>query len=1224
MLSASTLSSAHSSAFSANSGILTPYSQYSSSNDSAKKSNGNPLTELIETEQSFIENLKIIDSQIAPIWMKQMTSAAPDFSELLKLIHDILKVNKQFCMKLTNIAANPQKMKELGNALMQWVDSMDAPYSNYFRSFIPRLNTRHDIVKIQAIQDLLQNLSENAAYEITLESLFSAPVQQLKYYKGLYSRLLDSTEPDKEDYRLLLRASERINTIQKLMPKADLSTINDMSSNTVHSTVSRLPSINTNFDVLDTPQSELATFLRQVDCSRTVDLFNGTKINYELSTTQSGTQIVKRNNFFMMQNDGKSTPPTRMHLVLTTECLIICRECASTFFLMFPAISSHDVTVKADLLEREIVGEYILAFTMFGKKHITLRADSREIRNMWVGQSAEVTKVDLSNSRSLSAIVEQHLYCAKNDNEKKHANGIKKTDIFTYYSEPGAVSPLESSDEEQEETFAFFNTKQSNNSDSINTPRDTIMDIYNNHIFGERQEYEVKEPIPGIFAPQTVKILPQIPNVSQLEVQSMDDITANSSSSPNKGTFNVDDEKTSLASVPDEATTKGSGHVQLMYINAPIAQMSTMSITPPVEQPNELYQSSTSSSLSSSLRTTPPTTNSGASSTSSSTSFPSSPSTTTDTSTFSQKTAMPPQIQHSSNKIGPLTQQLPTNGRIGKSNDNKPSSPSSPMTVNIQTAASVPVAMQAVTQKKDEFLSRSQQQQQQNNYRPIVNNNLQYHARPPPTGLLNQRNDSIRQQQHPVIPRSSSIRGALPQQRPPPMAIYDNHSNIANQIAGQQQLSARSIAQNQHSLQQPGQLKPLPNQPLAGPNEYRNRPLPAVSTATGRSQAPQPQPQQQLSHPNFLQHQQPQYIPPSLSPSSLNSTGNILQPINHSQQPMSAPARPVQVGGEQQQQQQQRQQQQQQSLSSRMPSDAREPLNGSNSPIPTHYQHQQQLKNNNNSKLVEDLNSPPHSPDMFISMKYVRQVLYSNNQCEVFHWNNQSWYAVEGQCELQIKLTHTNRTCVTVQLLPNNQLYLNAWIMPTTVIRQPSPTDVNISLYLGQKKENYLIHFPQPQEANMLANTLYKAHQDAVTLQQQEITSAAVAVGDSDREPDLPEPVDTVNIPQTLKPLMQCKAKLFVKNETANWSTLGSVTMRISQQSPSLRMLIQIENDKAKLVSAIVRSGNVEKINSKRISFLLTDDSSKTSIVYMIHLREDQTGNKIYEYLRTKNAENGW
>jgi hypothetical protein len=171
---------------------------------------------------------------------------------------------------------------------------------------------------------------------------------------------------------------------------------------------------------------------------------------------------------------------------------------------------------------------------------------------------------------------------------------------------------------------------------------------------------------------------------------------------------------------------------------------------------------------------------------------------------------------------------------------------------------------------------------------------------------------------------------------------------------------------------------------------------------------------------------------------------------------------------------------------------------------------------------------------------------------------------------------------------------------------------------MGTQKENYLIHFEHPSDANVCADILHKVHAESNYQLQQPIMDHI------EPEIDEPEPVDNVNVPQTLKPVMQCKAKLFIKNETANWSTFGSVTMRISQQAPSMRMLIQIENDKAKLVSAVVRSGNVEMISSKRISFLLVDEATKTSIVYMIHLREDQTGNKIYEYLRTKNAENGW
>lgn len=59
MLSASTISSSSSSAFSTNAGVSTPSSQYSTD---SRRAGGNPLTELIDTEQSFMETLKMIDS----------------------------------------------------------------------------------------------------------------------------------------------------------------------------------------------------------------------------------------------------------------------------------------------------------------------------------------------------------------------------------------------------------------------------------------------------------------------------------------------------------------------------------------------------------------------------------------------------------------------------------------------------------------------------------------------------------------------------------------------------------------------------------------------------------------------------------------------------------------------------------------------------------------------------------------------------------------------------------------------------------------------------------------------------------------------------------------------------------------------------------------------------------------------------------------------------------
>lgn len=73
------------------------------------------------------------------------------------------------------------------NLLMVYqVNDLEVPYANYSRSYIPDLNYRTDILRNQSIQGLLQNLSANVPYDISLETLFNAPIQQLTYYKGLY------------------------------------------------------------------------------------------------------------------------------------------------------------------------------------------------------------------------------------------------------------------------------------------------------------------------------------------------------------------------------------------------------------------------------------------------------------------------------------------------------------------------------------------------------------------------------------------------------------------------------------------------------------------------------------------------------------------------------------------------------------------------------------------------------------------------------------------------------------------------------------------------------------------------------------------------------------------------------------------------------------------------------------------------------------------------------
>ncbi|CEI87487.1 hypothetical protein RMCBS344292_01899 [Rhizopus microsporus] len=1074
MLSASTISSTSSSAFSTTGsfGILTPSSQHSI--DSQKQTAF--LNEIAETEQRYMEILNMIDSQVAPTWMKQMTSAAPDFSELLKHIHDVIKANKRFYMKLTRMIQNPQAMNECSEVLIQWVNDLEVPYANYCRSYIPNLNERTDIFANSFVSKLLHDLSANASYEITLESLFNAPIQQLKYYKSLYSRLLDGIDHGTHDHKLLTNANKRIDTIllmsQKTNRHVDLNAKGSFS-----------------FLQVDI-DSELQSIESQVDCSRVVDLFKGTAVNYKLCISNPGSQLVMRDSFIMLSSEQHGST-TRVHLILTTEVLVICLEQAKqSYSLMYPPIPIGDVVVKAEALEREIVGEYIIQLSVTGHKHLIIRADSKEIRNTWVGVDENSPKAKLLSSRPLNVVAQKKMLSSSMAHNKrmnkKQNSSVRNTDIFTYYSENGGVSPLDSSDEEEDDPKTAGNS------------RDTIMDLYDNHLT-KQSEPSLGDSLANV-TPQSVKILPQVPNVAQAK-------QATTMHPPNKDTTNV--KSASPIKANASHPVKDAGHVQMTYIEASTAKMGTLTI-----------------------------------------------SNTSDKS---------PSLSSSSSK--------PAGTRM-----NAAEKPSSPRAIEVQRAV-VPEIMQAVTQNTDEYLAMKDKMAQ-NTSAPAAARAALQQTVPRTSSMRNHADKPL--PQHPL---------PLPGQNHPPSNYNHNGQVYSNQ-------SPRSAPSHAH----PTPVQPRPSVPQNG-----NRPM-YSSPMNTQKQQPNFRPQQNNSR--------PMNAPP---PNHQN-----FRPHNGAPSPYQQPARPY--NGAPPHQQPVRPQYSNApnlgapspTLSNNMPRMPQGPSSSPRlqqpperfnapSPSPSHAQM-------NNSS--DEWNSPPHSPSAYITSNSIKQVLYSNNQCDVFHWNNQSWYAADGQCLLQVRLTHNNRTCMAVELQNTGQLYLNAWILPTTVIKQPSPTDISISVYMGTKKETYLVHFPQPQDATALVNILYKAHQES----SQPLLPSPEPMVDHDDEI---EPVDNVNCPQTLKPVMQCKAKLFVQNETNNWSTLGSVTMRISQQSPSMRMMIQIENDKTKLVSAIVRSGNVEKISSKRISFLLSDEAQKTSIVYMIHLREEQTGNKIYEYLRIKNAENG-
>ncbi|ORZ11859.1 hypothetical protein BCR42DRAFT_97134 [Absidia repens] len=925
ILSASTVTSSSSKAFSLSSTTSTSSTQYSAM--SGAKTSQILLSDLLDSEATYINDLKIIDSKIAPLWMKQTTQAAPDFTELIKNIRDIILANKRFYMKLTKFVGNAHAARELGNILLQWVTDLEVPYSNYARSYIPNLNDREDILANRSITQLLKELSRAASYNISLDSLFSAPIQHLKYYQDFYKMFLNA-EPNHPNSNDFIKASHYLEAILTISQE-------HLASNSMVSAVP--PSIYTQ------PKSSTSTY--------------------------------------------KST----------------------------------------------------------------------EKKKSFIGQDE---------------------------------------DFFSYYTEAGELSPQ----------------------GSYSDDRDSTLDDYGpSFVDNGYYAHDVKEyPAGGdddlsTIQPRTVKILDAVPSEPKLATVVASTTT---SSSP-------------------KATVDRSAQVQMTYIQPTTAKVIVLgdeSIDDDLQQENNMSTTSHTKKTSESApapKATPILT--------------------------PAKTPAPsPKPAPSFSQTGTVgaTSTTPPPQKSLSPASNEPARPISPRAVQVQQAVNPVAAMQAVPQKTNDYFGISSNE---NTTKPhparkeSVNTNLPERSSSATPGAT-------------ILPRTSSIKG-----------------------------SARNTGSTTPSTQQ----STPPTKPNGGQSPILAHPHSPLSSA-------HTQPIGNVRSPQQV------HALPLLRSSSLKSTEHL----DHS------------------------------TLPPRKDSNNPRPISSRSTKSPTMTPRQQQ-----NSPQINAQYQQPQAPQPDDDQQNsVRQVIYSNNLCEVFHWKDQSWYAVDGQCTVQVRLTFGGRSNLAVQLQPSGQLYLNVWILPSMVVSQPSPTDISVSATMMEQQENYLIHFTHPTDASNLLAMLHRMHHES-SRQPPPSSSSAVApppvtsASPLQRKQQPPRQMirpemaavelrdDTPSVedvPQTLKPVFQCKCKLFVQNETSKWNPMGSTAMRISHQLPSQKTHIYIEDDKNNLINSILRSGNVERLANKRITFLLSDTNDKSSMVYMIQLKDEQTGNKVFDYLKTQNAAHGW
>ncbi|CAO3590089.1 unnamed protein product [Absidia cylindrospora] len=903
-------------------------------------------------------------------------------------------------------------------------------------------------------------------------------------------------------------------------------------------------------------------------------------------------------------------------MVLTTDILMICKqldESTGRYDLLYPPLAVNDILVQPLMLDRELIGEYSLQFTVLSK-NMAVRAESREVRNAWTGVPLTTTAKN-ANKTSIPLMNVVRLF-------ETNKNGVTlntKSDNEAVYRN---TTPADSS--ENENRF-----EDSNDFDRItaSTP---------------------KSDHPTLVGKKSLPIVPVHPQPA----------TKGNIIPPPK------DLTTPAINIAVHEDTKINNFMQPASKEHQNIKQRGSSIRPQSSNPPYNPNSPVSSGIES--KPLPGSTSARNRTTGSASQNPR-PQMNTPHASNRATQALPHQLQHhhprQSTSSSPVPQQHQQRGSShgAVNTHHRPSA-------NGHSAPRAPMSSQHHLSNRPNAPHPHPQSQHH-----------QSQQRTPP------QQSQSRSSQH-YQPHQRPVQHSPHHQRPP------SHQRLSHHHQPQQRPPHNHHSQQRHPQQRP-------------PQQYQPQQRPPPSNHQHNQQQRPPPPHQQQSRPRPPHHhtQPPVPVPTNTSkplPQNFNNTPAIAAVASPSSPSISA-QRPMPPTPPPQKPQ----------FNAALPnpdgvSQVRSsPVAGSQESFGSSLQ-----------LSPEDLATPPRSPNPYNNQTNgIRQVIFRNQQCEVFRWNDESWYAVDGQCLLEVRQTFTNRSCIAIRVQTTGELYLNAWVLPQTQIRLASPTDVSMGLVLGSQQETYLVHFEQSSDATELNQVLQKMHHAAVLAARQPNDGQRTLRGDPPTEmmmyddDEIEESVATTTtttttdgstavgrtltrssslmqsgqeptpIPQTLQPTMQCKCKLFVQNEHSNWSSFGSVQLVVSLQVPSRRMHIQIDHDKKRglskiiptggnsasptspsssspntsdngtnsatasssslspgatvaaatsantLVSATVYSNNVERLGAKRISFLLVNERERTSsMVYMVQLREEESGNTLYDYLKIKNAQNGW
>ncbi|KAG0212979.1 hypothetical protein BGX28_005220 [Mortierella sp. GBA30] len=370
----------------------------------------NPLDDLVDTEKEYVSDLKVLLQRVSAGWT-QDDFPPKEVDVLLRNIEDIYAVNRKFSKKLVDVKASEDPVKELGSVLMWFVDSMEAPYSNFCRNHVPHFDDWPEIINNTRLQDILQTIAIEKVQHTTLDSFLMKPIERLHYYRRLYMRLLESSERGKPDFDALEAAFMRIDTILRFvtvdvpgtsrhpaspalsgissmsamrhaLPSPPITDQNQTSPNFMPQ--GKLPNnispamppspLSPGMSPNHRPQQQqgsvrtaeaMLELERTLDTSQVLDLFTMQPKSCSLSLALIERDIIVRNDlaFAITTDEGIEERFDDGHIILLSDLLLICRVKTdeemdnnpegndSSFWLLFPPLAIRHVLAKDGTIE---------------------------------------------------------------------------------------------------------------------------------------------------------------------------------------------------------------------------------------------------------------------------------------------------------------------------------------------------------------------------------------------------------------------------------------------------------------------------------------------------------------------------------------------------------------------------------------------------------------------------------------------------------------------------------------------------------------------------------------------------------------------------------------------------------------------------------------------------------------------------------------------------------